>query len=84
MHLANFEGKRASTVESIKKAFEDDKITRDDVFLNVRMAQGTIFKIISIINYKLLICRANVILYIIIILQALKMRMNPRGKKSKI
>ena len=40
MHLANFEGKRASTVESIKKAFEDDKITRDDVFLNVRMAQG--------------------------------------------
>merc|ERR1719225_597129 len=40
MPLANFEGKRASTVESIKKAFEDDKITRDDVFLNVRMAQG--------------------------------------------
>ena len=50
MHLANFEGKRASTIAAIQKAFEDDKITRDDVFLNVRMAQGTIFKIISIIN----------------------------------
>ena len=43
MHLANFEGKRASTIESIKKAFDDDKITRDDVFLNVRMAQGKYF-----------------------------------------
>ena len=53
MHLANFEGKRASTVESIKKAFEDDKITRDDVFLNVRMAQGVYNlkkKIKSILN----------------------------------
>ena len=42
MHLANFEGKRASTIAAIQKAFEDDKITRDDVFLNVRMAQGII------------------------------------------
>ena len=64
MHLANFEGKRASTVESIKKAFEDDKITRDDVFLNVRMAQGTIFKIISIIiNY---LCVGPMLFYILL------------------
>ena len=49
MHLANFEGKRASTIESIKKAFDDDKITRDDVFLNVRMAQGKYFLKLKVI-----------------------------------
>ena len=39
-HLADFKTKRPQVIQAIREAYDCDKITRDDVFLNVRMTQG--------------------------------------------
>jgi hypothetical protein len=39
-HLGDFEAKKEDVIASITKAFSEDKLKRDDVFLTVRMCQA--------------------------------------------
>jgi len=39
-HLADYDAKRAQVIENLTKAFDEEKLGRNDVFLNVRMTQA--------------------------------------------
>lgn len=39
-HLGDFDAKRDEVIASITNAFSEEKLKRDDVFLNVRMTQA--------------------------------------------
>ena len=39
-HLADYEAKREDVISALTNAFAQEKLTRDDVFLNVRMTQA--------------------------------------------
>ena len=39
-HLADYEAKRETVLANLTKAFDEEKLGRDDVFLNVRMTQA--------------------------------------------
>ena len=39
-HLADYDAKRAGVLEALTKAFDEEKLGRNDVFLNVRMCQA--------------------------------------------